>query len=360
MLNLARFVQFLNFCDTKHYIHMFKCFFSVPDSVASRLLIPHPILDKHKYFNVVLHEIAGDSYELMSHDTFIQYVVSQRELRWRLRQKAVQIESYEAQFSQPKDGNWQNVKKYAGDHGQLLAKDLIPAEKSLQFLESVLGKIDAFMAEIKMLKGKLFHKDMNIKPWKANELSFYEKLIKTLALLQGKFIKVKGDVHLNITMMKRRAGAGMLSSKSDQVRAKRRAKENKRKQQKRKGEREMRSCLSVLSYMLPGEKGEEIKKKVEQGDFSFRIAMAQSGPLSSKLHRAGIQFLLAKGVLTDQAKSFAGDQLQKMLDVAEARKESSAKKRKSGKQLTIQAAFEAKKDQLSDTSSESSDEDISP
>ena len=212
------------------------------------------------------------------------------------------------------------------------------------------------MAEIKALKGKLFDKDMDIKPWKANELSFYEKMIKAYALSQGKFVKIKGDVLLNIGIMKRRAGASVLGSKLDQARAKRRAKENKRKNMKRKGQRELRSCLSVIGCMLPGEKSDEIKRKIEQGDFSFRIATAQSGPLSSKLHRVGIQLLLAKGVLTDKAKSFVEIQLQKMADVTVARKESLGKKRKSGKQLTIQAAFEAKKDQLSDSSSESSDE----
>ncbi len=258
---LSFFVEFFNFFHityTKHYIYKFNYIFSVPDSVASRLLIPHPILDKHKYFNAILYEIAGDSYELMSHDGFIQYVIAQRELRWRLHQKSVQMDSYKAQFSEPKDGNWQNVKKYAGDHGPLLIKDLVPAEKSLQFLEGVLQRIDAFMAQIKTLKGTLFDKDMDIKPWKANELSFYEKMLQRSAFLQGRFIKVKGDVPLNIAMMERRAGASLLRTKFDNTRAKRRAKENKRKNKKRKDERDMRSSLSVIGAMLPGEKSEEV------------------------------------------------------------------------------------------------------
>ena len=90
----------------------------------------------------------------------------------------------------------------------------------------------------------------------------------------------------------------------------------------------MSSWLSVIGAMLPGEKSEEVKRKIKQGDFSFHIARAQYGPLSSILHRAGLQLLLAKGLLTDQAKLFAENQLQKMADVAGARKASSAKKRK--------------------------------
>ena len=85
----------------------------------------------------------------MSHNAFIHYVIAQRELRWRLRQKAIQMESYDAQFSEPKDGNWQNVKKYSGDHCQLLLKDLMPAEKVVQFLEDVLKRIEMLMSVVK-------------------------------------------------------------------------------------------------------------------------------------------------------------------------------------------------------------------
>eukprot|EP00794_Sanderia_malayensis_P004074 gene4074-4628_t len=110
--------------------------------------------------------------------------------------------------------------------------------------------------------------------------------------------------------------------------------------------------------MLPGEKSGEVKKKIEQGDFSFQISTTQSCLLSSKLHSAGLQMLLAKGVLIEQAKVFAEDQLQKMADAAEARKELSTKKRKSAKQLTIETAFAAKTVHISDSSSEISDHDI--
>ena len=67
--------------------------------------------------------------------------------------------------------------------------------------------------------------------------------------------------------------------------------------------------------MLPGEKSEEVKMKIEKGDFSFNIATAQSGPLSSKMHKAGLKFWLGKGVLTDQPKLFAEYKLQKMVCV---------------------------------------------
>ena len=61
-----------------------------------------------------------------------------------------------------------------------------------------------------------------------------------------------------------------------------------------------------------------MRSKIEQGDFSFQISSVESSPLTRKLHAAGLQLLLEKGVLTGQAKVFADIQLQKMADVTEA------------------------------------------
>ena len=62
------------------------------------------------------------------------------------------------------------------------------------------------MAEIKTLKAKYFEKDMNMKPWNANESSFYYNLIKRSAFLQGNFIKIKGDVLFNLAILKKELG----------------------------------------------------------------------------------------------------------------------------------------------------------
>ena len=67
--------------------------------------------------------------------------------------------------------------------------------------------------------------------------------------------------------------------------------------------------------------------KIEQGDFSFQISSVESSPLTRKLQAAGLQLLLEKGVLTDQAKEFAEIQLQKMADVREARKASGRRRK---------------------------------
>ncbi len=61
--------------------------FLVPDSVSSRLLIPHPIIEKHKFYNEVLYELFNESYELMTFYAFVRYVTSQRESRWKQKKR---------------------------------------------------------------------------------------------------------------------------------------------------------------------------------------------------------------------------------------------------------------------------------
>ena len=96
--------------------------------------------------------------------------------------------------------------------------------------------------------------------------------------------------------------------------------------------------------MLPGEKSEDVKRKIEQGDHCFHNSIIQSGHLSSKLHTAGLQLLLAKGADRSskiiRRKTIAKDG---GCSRGQEGKLSKEKKRKSGKQLTIQTAFAANK-----------------
>ena len=66
----------------------------------------------------------------------------------------------------------------------------------------------------------------------------------------------------------------------------------------------------------------------------------------------------AKEVIAGQAKVFAEIQLQKMADVTEARKANVAKRKETGKQLTIEAALAVKIDGLVHSGPESSDRPV--
>ena len=61
----------------------------------------------------------------------------------------------------------------------------------------------------------------------------------------------------------------MLSSKLDHAKAKYHVIERKTK--KRKGECDLRSC-----FMLQGERNEDLKRKIEQGEFSFHILISKT------------------------------------------------------------------------------------
>lgn len=75
-------------------------------SIASRLLIPNPIMKKSKFYNELLHELFNDSYELMTLDAFILYVTGQRETRWKIKQKMERTRLNEMKLAESKDGQW--------------------------------------------------------------------------------------------------------------------------------------------------------------------------------------------------------------------------------------------------------------
>lgn len=127
-------------------------------SIASRLLIPNPIMEKHKFYNELLHELLNDSYELMTHDSFILYVTGQREIGWKIKQKMERMRLYKMKLAESKDGQWQNIRKYVGDQATLTSKDMKPAERCLEFFKGLIQEVDSFIVECKTLRSNLFDK----------------------------------------------------------------------------------------------------------------------------------------------------------------------------------------------------------
>jgi hypothetical protein len=78
----------------------------VSASIASRLLIPNPIMEKHKFYNELLYDLFNDSYELMTHDAFILYVTGQRQSQWKIKQRMDSMRLYEMKLAESKEGCW--------------------------------------------------------------------------------------------------------------------------------------------------------------------------------------------------------------------------------------------------------------
>ncbi len=175
---------------------------------------------------------------------------SQRESRWKLKQKMDSIKSYETKMAESSDGHRQNIRKYVVDQAMLTSKDLKPAEDSIKFLSGIINEIDTFIVECKTLRANLFHRENTVKPWKANELLLLEKIIKELLAVHAKMVKTKGDILQNVGGYLKRRVLENDAIQHDNTRSNRRMKENKRKASKRKERRRLKSCYRVLQEII--------------------------------------------------------------------------------------------------------------
>jgi hypothetical protein len=330
----------------------------VSASIASRLLIPNPITEKHKFYNELLYELFNDSYELMTHDAFILYVTGQRQSRWKIKQRLDSMRLYEIKLAESKDGHWQNIRKYVGDQVMLTSKDMKPAERCVEFMAGIIQEVDSFIVECKTLRSNLFDKENTVKSWKANELLFLENIIKDLSAIDAKMVKAKGDIFQNVCYLRRR----VLESEAiqhDNSRSNRRMKENKRKSSNRKEQRKLRSCCKVLQEIIGlTDDAQEMIAKVDKGDFTFTIDNSDIVPekllaLKPKTHKSGLLFLIEKNVFVSGSKEMAEEAVNNM-DMP--KRSSVLKKRKTGQQMSIESAFANAVCDPSDNSSNSSDD----
>ena len=202
-----------------------------------------------------------------------------------------------------------------------------------------------------------------MKPWNVNELLFFDKIIESLSKTEAKLVNVRGDVDQNIGYLKRR----VLESDAinqDNARSKKRVKENKRKSLKRKHQRNVKSCRAVLHEIIePKDKAEELIDKVSNCNFDFTINSQilrkddLFALLKPKIHKAGLHLLIENNVLSDECKIVIETVLLCMNQAKEKSRKPS-KKRKTGKQLTTEAAFKIA-EKASDNSSSSSTEQSS-
>ena len=148
----------------------------MPDKVKL-LLIPHPQSKKHEMYNKIVKCLFEQSFPLMEIDNFLEYAKSQRNLRWKLQEKCSDYETF-FNYKNSKDGQWINVSKYLQpSEKSFKKKDLYKAEKSRQFLNNHLDKINSFITELNGRRNSLFRKDHNVPEFKSNELLLYDDLL---------------------------------------------------------------------------------------------------------------------------------------------------------------------------------------
>ena len=146
------------------------------------LLIPNPLNKRHEFPNKLLYELFESSYELMAPVQFMDYFTNQQIHQWKLSKtfKRLQYIVYELPGRESKSGNAINIRKYSNEKGDFLPKDVKRAENSISYLQDHLEKLSSFKDTITDHRSNLFDKDSNVKPWQANELAFYDTILKDI------------------------------------------------------------------------------------------------------------------------------------------------------------------------------------
>ena len=95
-----------------HYI----IFFPGP-SLAKYLWIPNPLTQQLSFYNNVLTEIYGSSFEIMAPLQFKDYVTSQQITRWKIEKDVTHLKQKVQNVlnSKSKDGRAQNVARFSSE-----------------------------------------------------------------------------------------------------------------------------------------------------------------------------------------------------------------------------------------------------
>ena len=104
-----------------------------------------------------------------------------------------------------KSGQSQNIKKYSGeDTSHFTAKDVKRAENSEILLTQLLKKLSGNKDKVAGYRYDLFDKELNVRPWKANELDFYDSIIEEYVKLENIVSVTSSKIRNNHKNLKRR------------------------------------------------------------------------------------------------------------------------------------------------------------
>ena len=167
--------------------------FEYPDNVRD-ILGPNELCPQIRFFNEVFREIFRTAYTALPNvDQFRQYVRGQQIHRWELQEKYEEM-ALKLKMAQTGDtSNNQLGKIYSlvfGEH-VCTAVDARPIETSLNYLKSLVTKIDLTVAEVKSTRKSLYNRECSLrKHWKISQVEYYTQLINMYADLQSAFQRI--------------------------------------------------------------------------------------------------------------------------------------------------------------------------
>ena len=131
-------------------------------------------------------------------------------------------------------------------------------------MANCVDKISKSFDKTKNLKANLYGRDSHVVSWRANEVVFYENMLKATSEVEMFISKLKGDdVAENLASFQRKMGQNMSTSvlQNEIAHSKRCAKENKRHSIKRKDQ---------LALLVPTNK--KFLEMAKRSEFNFVIS----------------------------------------------------------------------------------------
>ena len=219
------------------------------------------------------------------------------------------------------------------DDSNFRAKDIKRIENTTVHLTKLQNKISKCKAEITKQRNLLFNIDHVMKPWKANELNFYDVCLKQLGEKASQIAIVIGKLQ---------SLAGRLRQKffridiegSEKARAAKRKQENAAKAKKEKESRLRSKAVEVIKILAPKRTIDEekvMRNIKELGSFNVADDIKDSNQLLPRFHLKTLSYLIEQGIFVENAKTKAiaiRDRLEREM---EKTKEGNLKKKETKK-----------------------------
>lgn len=167
---------------------------------------------------------------------FKDYVISQRIARWRLQREVDEFHQKVNNILNPssKDGNAKNVQHFSSqDIGQIKKGDLYKAEASTKCIENIINSVSQMQLKIVDLRANLFDKDKNVKPWRANDLKFFDEKKTSLDKMKESLIQTQTSLITILKLLKRKSDIST-EYEAEAKRKKKRAQKTKERQKERR------------------------------------------------------------------------------------------------------------------------------
>ena len=181
-----------------HYI----IFFPGP-SIAKDLWIPNPLTQQLSFYNNVLTEVYGSSFEIMAPLQFKDYITSQRITRWKIEKDVTHLKQKVQNVlnSESKDGRAQNVARFSSEVMRTVRPgDSFKAESCKKVIQQMLDEVTVKLQEIVNLRSNLFDKNLIVKQRQANELKFLDSKKSSLEELKNTLQKTQEAIITNANL----------------------------------------------------------------------------------------------------------------------------------------------------------------